>query len=119
MRILNHLLHSNVLERMSNSSLYGNEYEITEYMIDLRKSIFESDMNGDVSSVRQYLQTSYVEKLLSIIDDKSQYDLISKSKVYYNLNWLRNNLNVKSGNLNSRQHKDYLVYLINNQLTSN
>ena len=119
MRILNHLLHSNVLERMSNSSLYGNEYEITEYMIDLRKSIFESDMNGDVSSVRQYLQTSYVEKLLSIIDDKSQYDLISKSKVYYNLNWLRNNLNVKSGNLNSRQHKDYLVYLIDNQLTSN
>ena len=39
---------------MTNSTLYGNEYDITEFMIDLRKSIFDKDFNSSVSSIRQY-----------------------------------------------------------------
>ena len=85
-------------------------------MIDLRKSIFQSDMNDDVTTVRQNLQISYVNRLLSILAPKSYYDNISKSSAYYNLNWLKNNLNKNIGNLASRQHKDYLSYLITNSL---
>ena len=65
---------------MTNSTLYGNDYDITEYMIDLRNSIFKSDLNTNVSSIRQYLQISYVLRLIDIIDNKSKYDLISRSK---------------------------------------
>ena len=65
-RLLNHLLHPNVLLRMTNSSLYGNEYKLPDYMIDLRKSIFQSDMYGDVSTVRQNLQLTYINRLLSM-----------------------------------------------------
>ena len=42
-RLLDHLLHPNVLLRFSNSSLYGNDYKLPYYMTDLRNSIFESD----------------------------------------------------------------------------
>ena len=52
-RLLDHLLNNKVLTRMTNSSLYGNEYELPYYMIDLRKSIFETDLNSNISTVRQ------------------------------------------------------------------
>tara|TARA_Y100000739_G_C20457225_1_gene395096 strand:+ start:30 stop:662 length:633 start_codon:yes stop_codon:yes gene_type:complete len=115
-RLLSHLLHPKVLLRITNSVLYGNSYNLPDYMIDLRKSIFQSDMNNDISTVRQNLQISYVNKLISILSQKSKYDNISKTAAYYNLNWLTNNIDSNTGDLSSRQHKDYLLYLINNRL---
>jgi len=115
-RLLSHLLHPKVLLRITNSTLYGNKYKLPDYMIDLRRSIFQNDINGDITTVRQNLQISYVDKLLSIVGLKSKYDNISKTSAYYNLNWLTNNLNSNTGDLSSRQHKDYVLYLINNRL---
>ena len=114
--LLNHLLHPKVLLRITNSSLYGNEYQLPKFMIDLRKSIFQSDMNGNITTVRQNLQLSYVNRLLSIIGPKSVYDNISKTSAHYNLNWLKDNLNAYTGNFSSKQHKNYLLYLIENSL---
>ena len=81
-------------------------------MIDLRNSIFESDFNTDVSTIRQNLQTTYVNRLLKIIDTKSRYDNITKSSAYYNISWLKSNLNINTGDLQSKQHKKYLLFLI-------
>ena len=117
-RLLNHLLHPNVLLRMTNSSLYGNEYKLPDYMIDLRKSIFQSDMYGDVSTVRQNLQITYINRLLSIVGPKSRYDNISKTTAHYNLNWLKNNININTGDLASRQHKGYILHIINEELNN-
>ena len=117
-RLLNHLLHPNVLLRMTNSSLYGNEYKLPDYMIDLRKSIFQSDMYGDVSTVRQNLQITYINRLLSIVSPKSRYDNISKTTAHYNLNWLKNNINTNTGDLASRQHKGYILHIINEELNN-
>ena len=117
-RLLNHLLHPNVLLRMTNSSLYGNEYKLPDYMIDLRKSIFQSDMYGDVSTVRQNLQITYINRLLSIVSPKSRYDNISKTTAHYNLNWLKNNINLNTGDLASRQHKGYILHIINEELNN-
>ena len=110
-RLLDHLLNNKVLSRMTNSSLYGNEYELPYYMIDLRKSIFDSDLNTNISTVRQNLQTTYVNRLLSIVKSSS-YDNHSKTSAFYNLNWIKENLDVTTANLQSRQHKKYLLYLI-------
>ena len=110
--LLNHLLNSKVLLRISNSSLYGNNYKLPYYMIDLRNSIFESDMDKNISTVRQNLQVSYVNRLLSIVNPKSSYDNFAKTSAFYNLNWLKDNLDNSIGNLQTRQHKDYLLYLI-------
>lgn len=115
-RLLDHLLHPKVLQRITNSSLYGNKYQISEYLIDLRKAIFEEDMYTDVSTIRQNLQVSYVNRLLSIIDSDSNYDNIAKSSTYYNLDWLNSNLSIDQGNLSTRQHKTYLSFIINSNL---
>ena len=111
-RLLDHLLNSRVLLRISNSSLYGNSYKLPYYMIDLRNSIFEEDFNMNVSTIRQNLQVSYVNRLLSIVNSKSNFDNLSKTSAFYNLNWLKDNLDNKIGNLQTRQHKEYLFYLI-------
>ena len=111
-RLLDHLLHPIVLLRFSNSSLYGNDYKLPYYMIDLRNSIFKSDLNTDVSTIRQNLQTAYVNRLLKILDSKSRFDNMTKSSAYFNISWLKTNLNTSTGDLQSKQHKEYLLFLI-------
>ena len=111
-RILSHLLNRTVLQRISNTTLYGNSYDLTEYMIDLRKSIFQDDFNTDISITRQNLQLNYINSLIRITNPKSKFDNLSKSSAYYNLNWIKSNLNNTSGNISTRQHKQYLVFLI-------
>ena len=49
---------------------------------------------------------------LNIVNPKSSYDNLAKTSAYYNLNWLKDNLDSKVGNLQTRQHKDYILYLI-------
>jgi hypothetical protein len=115
-RLLDHLLHPKVLLRFSNSSLYGNDYKLPYYMIDLRNSIFESDFNTDVSTIRQNLQTAYVNRLLKIVDTKSRYDNMSKSSAYFNISWLNSNLNTNTGDLQSKQHNEYLLFLLDSFL---
>ena len=115
-RILNHLLHPKVLQRITNSSLYGNDYDLSNYMIDLRNSIFKADMHQNVSSIRQNLQISYVNRLISMLNSNQKFDNISKSSSFYNLSWLKSNLKENTGNLSSRQHKSYLLFLINRAL---
>ena len=110
--LLNHLLHPRVLTRITNSNLYGNDYTLPYYMIDLRNAIFESDLNKNISTIRQNLQTSYVNRLISIIKSKESFDNHSKTSAYYNLNWLKENIKTDNGNLQTRQHKSYLLYLI-------
>tara|TARA_B110000438_G_C15371835_1_gene460888 strand:- start:266 stop:529 length:264 start_codon:yes stop_codon:yes gene_type:complete len=81
-------------------------------MIDLRKAIFMKDMYSSVSQLRQNIQIAYLEKLLNIVSDNSSYDNLAKSSSYYNIDWLKDNLDVNTGDLASRQHKEYLLYLI-------
>lgn len=110
--LLSQLLNKNVLTRINNSSLYGNQYSLTKYMIDLRKSIFKNDLYSNVSPMRRNLQISYLEYLLSILSESSNYDNLSKSSAYYNVEWLNKNLDNSIGNLSTRQHRDYLLYMI-------
>ena len=85
-------------------------------MIDLRNSIFESDFNTDVSTIRQNLQTAYVNRLLKIVDTNSKYDNMSKSSAYFNISWLNSNLNTNTGDLQSKQHNEYLLFLLDSFL---
>jgi len=109
---LSQILHQNVLNRINNSSYYGNQYKIEEYFDDLNTVIFKQDINSSVNYNRQNLQIFYVEKLLYIMKN-SMYNNISKSAAYANLDWLYKNLNVKIGNNSSIRHRKYLIYLIN------
>ena len=110
-RVLSQLLHPNVLSRISNSGFYGNNYDVNTFLKDLTKSIFLSDMSKSVSATRMNLQVEYVKNLISILN-KSNYDNLSKAAVFNNLSWLDENLNVRYGNTRSKEHRKYLLHLI-------
>jgi len=118
-RLLAHLLHPKVLLRISNSTFYGNDYKLSYYMIDLRKSIFKSDINNNISTVQQNLHINYTNYLIKIINEKSGYDNLSKASAFYNLNWIKSNINLETGDLSNKQHKSYLLHIIEKALAIN
>ncbi|MBA3900833.1 MAG: zinc-dependent metalloprotease, partial [Bacteroidetes bacterium] len=48
--VLAHVMHPVVLQRITDSELYGNTYKISEVMNDLTKSIFKDDLSGSVNT---------------------------------------------------------------------
>ena len=110
-RVLRQLLHPNVLSRISNSSFYGNKYDVNDFLQDLTNSVFSSDISKSVSSTRMNLQVEYVKNLISILN-KSNYDNLSKAAVYNNLVWIDKNLSIRYGNKKSIEHRKYLIHLI-------
>ena len=88
-------------------------------MIDLRKSIFKSDINNNVSTVQQNLHINYTNYLIKIINEKSGYDNLSKASAFYNLKWIKSNINLAAGDLSNKQHKSYLLHIIEKALAIN
>jgi flagellar biosynthesis regulator FlbT len=82
---LNQLLHPNVLQRITDSQLYGNTYTLDEVMTDLTNSLFQADVKISVNTVRQNVQVNYVERLAKMISADSRYDNISKGMALYEL----------------------------------
>ena len=74
---LSHLLHPNVLTRITDATKYGNEYDLGSYMVDLTNAIFEADYRKKVNTFRQQLQILYVEALINAYNSK-YYDRIAK-----------------------------------------
>ncbi|MDX1629966.1 MAG: zinc-dependent metalloprotease, partial [Fulvivirga sp.] len=69
--VLNHLLHPNTLQRVSDTELYGNEYDLAEFMTELNKAIFDADIRQNVNSFRQNLQLTYTKMLIDmLLEDK-------------------------------------------------
>ncbi|MDT0551637.1 zinc-dependent metalloprotease [Urechidicola vernalis] len=116
-RVLAQLLHRNTLQRISDSELYGNEYSLTSFMTDLNKSIFSTDISGNVNSFRQNLQVEYTNMLINMLTGKSSssYTHTAKSMALYNLKSIRT-MSSNSGNISSKAHKQHLRILIDNAL---
>jgi hypothetical protein len=119
MGILKHLVHPNTLQRMLDSELYGNQYNLVTFMNDLNDIIFKDDINKNINSFRRNLQLYYVKMfLIPMVTEKSQLSSTSQSIAYYNLNKIKFWINKykDSGDLASRAHKKYLKTLISNAL---
>jgi hypothetical protein len=70
--LLDHLLHSAVLTRLSDSALYGNEFGVAEMLSALSAAIFRGDPENRPSTVRQTLQAMYLERLLALANSGQQ-----------------------------------------------
>ncbi|MCR9016316.1 zinc-dependent metalloprotease [Aquiflexum gelatinilyticum] len=116
--VLAHMTHPNTLQRMVDSELYGNEYNMATYMSDLTKAIFDADINGNVNTFRQNLQIEYVNTLKGMVTgpQSNRYNNFAKSAALYNLNYIKTKVNNSSGNVSSKAHKDHLKLVINNTL---
>ena len=84
--VLAHLLHPKTLQRITDSSAYGNEYQLGQMMGDLTQGVFAADMGGDVSSFRQYLQIELVTRLAKILNGGGgKFDALARSAVLVQL----------------------------------
>ncbi|WP_396600992.1 zinc-dependent metalloprotease [Algibacter sp. R77976] len=115
--VLNHILHYNTLQRITDSELYGNTYSLSTFMTDLNKAIFKSDIYSNVSSFRQNLQLEYTNMLIDLLTGKqsSRYTNNAKSMALYNLKAIRT-MAGPTGNIASRAHKQHLRALIDNAI---
>ena len=96
--VLDHLLNPVVLKRITDTSLYGNEYGLAEMMSDLTDAVFEADARGDVNSYRQALQTEYVQRLAKMARGNGApngYHAPAVSLAVYSLNAIRELLDGK------------------------
>lgn len=110
--VLAQLLNKNVLNRMVNTSLYGNEYELAAYFTDLNEAIFEADQKAQVNSFRQNLQLAYVNRLIRIAGYKSLHGMI-RSQLHHQLNLISDEVSkVSDYGASTNAHRDYLAYLI-------
>jgi hypothetical protein len=113
---LSHLLHPKVMTRITDSRLYGNEYELTNMMEDLTTAIFSEDIRGDVNTFRQNLQIEYVSLLTDIVTG-DDHDYPSQSMSLYQLRNIERMLRGKrSGNVETRAHTGNVLYIIRQAL---
>jgi len=110
--ILGQLMHRSVLNRMVNSSLYGNEYSLSSYFTDLNNALFKADRNKSVNSFRQNLQVAYVNRLIVAAKDRGLNSLIH-AQVHRQLTSLIKEMkNSKPSGASTNAHREYLAYLI-------
>jgi Met-zincin len=117
---LSHILHPTTLQRISNTSLYGNNYPVTEVMNDLVNGIFKADLIGRVNMQRLYLQTHFTKKIIEIADmdsPRNTYDDLSKAAARQTLKKIKSMLiSANSTDDTSRAHRASLIFQIDNAL---
>jgi hypothetical protein len=110
--VLGQLLNRNVLNRMVNSSLYGNEYSLSAYFKDLNEAIFKADKNKMVNSFRQNLQVAYINKLIRVAKDNGTSTQI-RAQVFSTLNTnLKAVKSSKSIEDSTNIHREYIARII-------
>ena len=117
--LLNHLLHVNVLKRISDTELYGNKYNITEMMGDLTTACFGADAGTNINTIRMNLQAEYTKRMIQIVlnKGKTKYDHISVSSAFGSLNRIKKYASKTNGvNNATKNHRKHLVYLIEKAL---
>ena len=116
-RILNHLTNKDVLRRITDSSFYGNDYNVSEMMSDLTKGIFPREKMKEIDTITQNLQATYVSKLISITNLK-KYDEVAQSAAFGELLKIQKLLRRQSSNDETKNHKKRLSLQIDKKLTA-
>jgi hypothetical protein len=113
--ILDHLLHPAVLQRLTDTRLYGNEYSARDLLVDLTAAVFADDVDGSVNTFRQNLQLEYVQRLLAIVTPgpENRYDHVAKSMALDRLRWIDVELARRRGSdAETAAHRQHVRYRI-------
>ena len=117
--LLDQLLHINVLNRITNSELYGNSYNLSRMMSELTSACFSVDAGENVNTIRQNLQTEYTERLILIVQNKgkTKYSHISVANAHANLLKIKKFISKRHGvDLATQAHREYIGYRIKKAL---
>ena len=122
--ILDHLLHPVVLSRVTDTTLYGNTYDVSHMFADLTTAIFEVDLKRDINTFRQNLQVEYTQRLLKIVKmgSDNQYDYHSRSAALSEVerieSWMKK-YRKGNGDKLSQATRSYVLHLIERSLERN
>jgi hypothetical protein len=116
--VLDHLMHPNVVRRITDTATFGNTYTLDKMMRDLTNAIFEEDIKGDINSYRRNLQVEYVERLIkgAGLDGSSPYDNNAKAVALYELKRVEDMADNSRGNNASKIHKQFIENMIERAL---
>jgi hypothetical protein len=108
--VLDHVMHPNVLIRLTDTTLYGNTFTAEKMMNNLTDSMFKADIKSDVNSYRRNLQVEYVERLIAMsgLEAKSKYDNFAQASSMYELGRVADMVNKSRGDLATKIHKAFL-----------
>lgn len=107
--VLDHLLHKNTLQRVIDTSLYGNELPIDNMMGTLQSMIME----GEVDSFREDLQINYIKRLAEIsgLEKDNNFPSHAQSQAVFFLEQIAANVERPSN-----AHETHLKRLVTNAL---
>ncbi len=110
--VLAQLLHPAVMLRISDTSLYGNEYSLTQFMDDLTASIFVDSKES--TSISRNLQIEYVNQLIAIagLGKASKHDNLAKTAALYQLTQIADTSVGWGADTTTKAHKKYIDHLI-------
>ena len=109
-RVLASLLHPAVMTRLVDSSEYGNTYLPDEVLSDLFNGMFVAGETPD--TYKRNLQSFYVDALISVFDDKSEYDDIAKAAVFASLQEINKFTKTNSRKPDVKNHYLYLNWKV-------
>ncbi len=122
-RVLSHLLHPATTRRITDTRLYGNAYSLSEMMNDLTGAVFSADLAGTVNTIRQNLQTEYVNGLIAasglgktLSPAAAAYDHITRREAFTQLKRIDGMLATAPGTGDTQKHRAYLRFLIDTAL---
>lgn len=104
--LLDHLTHVETQRRIIDSALYGNKMPLSEVMNVLSKAVLDGDPAEGPDSVRQNLQSEYVDRLIKIVNS-STYLPAAQSVAFSELESIQKRL--QAGNA---PNKAFLLYKI-------
>jgi hypothetical protein len=121
--VLDHLLHPNTLQRLTDSQVYGGQFTTYEMLQTLTDGVFAADLDGEVNSYRQNLQTEYVQALIAALS-KNEISHPVKALVYAQVKALGDKLSAKMAAPRFRDfsgvtqaHTVYLDFVLRKALT--
>ncbi len=113
-RVLAHILHPKVMQRLVDSAQYGNTYMPQEVLDDLFNAIFVQ--REEVNTFKMNLQSKYTDGLIDALADDS-YDEISKSAIYSSLNEIEKFSSRPYGDDSYKNHLKFINWKVNKALT--
>ena len=113
--VLDQLLSPWVLYRITDTNLYGSDYDIYTLFNDLTSSIFKEDLNLNVSSLRKNIQTTYVRRLITILG-QDYYDEIATAAAYDSLRNIEKMMKKTSMDQGTKIHRKTILWIIDSGL---
>ena len=110
-KVLKHFTNSRVLKRLTDTSLYGNEYLPSELLKDLTSSIFEENKSRKLNGIDQNLQNYYLNRLMMIVKSGS-YDSPSVSASFASLKRIKAYTFLPSNDEATENHKKLIRWKI-------